>query len=157
MYTYYISVGSNLGKREGYIQTALDTLQTVDGVMSVISSTLLETEPWGNTDQGVFLNGVFRCESTIEPIDMLHLLQGLEQAANRDRKVHWGPRTLELDIILVFDESGALLQVNTPELIVPHPYFWERNFVLEPLAELWPEFSYQGQSIRQRAQELQEA
>ena len=125
--------------------------------MSVISSTLLETEPWGNTDQGVFLNGVFRCESTIEPIDMLHLLQGLEQAANRDRKVHWGPRTLDLDIILVFDESGALLQVNTPELIVPHPYFWERNFVLEPLAELWPEFSYQGQSIRQRAQELQEA
>lgn len=106
MYTYYISVGSNLGKREGvHSNSLLIHCKLWTASCPAISSTLLETEPWGNTDQGVFLNGVFRCESTIEPIDMLHLLQGLEQAANRDRKVHWGPRTLDLDIILVFDES----------------------------------------------------
>ena len=131
MYTYYISVGSNIGDKRGHINLALQSLQEHDAVSKVISSPLIETEPWGYTDQDIFVNGMWLCESSLAPHQMLSLLQSLEQGAGRERLIHWGPRTLDLDIILAFDENGTMISICDESLTVPHPYFWDRTFVLE--------------------------
>ena len=154
MYTYYISVGSNIGDKRGHINLALQSLQEHDAVSKVISSTLIETEPWGYTDQDIFVNGMWLCESSLAPHQMLSLLQSLEQGAGRERLIHWGPRTLDLDIILAFDESGTMISICDESLTVPHPYFWDRTFVLEPLHELLPTFIYKGMTIGERLTQL---
>ena len=150
MYTYYISVGSNIGDRRGYINSAFQLLQGYEAVSEVISSSLIETEPWGYTDQASFINGMWSCKSTLNPHEMLSVLQSLEQGAGRERLIHWGPRTLDLDIILAFDEAGSMISICAETLTIPHPYFWDRIFVLEPLHELLPTFTYKGMSISER-------
>jgi 2-amino-4-hydroxy-6-hydroxymethyldihydropteridine diphosphokinase len=94
------------------------------------------------------------CESSLAPHQMLSLLQSLEQGAGRERLIHWGPRTLDLDIILAFDESGTMISICDESLTVPHPYFWDRTFVLEPLHELLPTFIYKGMTIGERLTQL---
>ena len=150
MYTYYISVGSNMGDKKGYIHSAFQSLQQHEAVSKVITSTLIETEPWGYTEQDTFVNGMWFCESTLNPHEMLSVLQSLEQGAGRERLIHWGPRTLDLDIILAFDEAGSMISICAETLTIPHPYFWDRAFVLEPLHELLPTFTYKGMSISER-------
>ena len=154
MYTYYISVGSNIGDKRGHINLALQSLQDHDAVSKVISSSLIETEPWGYTEQDIFVNGMWLCESSLAPHQMLRLLQSLEQGAGRERLIHWGPRTLDLDIILAFDENGTMISICDESLTVPHPYFWDRTFVLEPLHELLPTFIYKGMTIGERLTQL---
>ena len=154
MYTYYISVGSNIGDKRGHINLALQSLQDHDAVSKVISSSLIETEPWGYTEQDIFVNGMWLCESSLAPHQMLSLLQSLEQGAGRERLIHWGPRTLDLDIILAFDEKGTMISICDERLTVPHPYFWDRTFVLEPLHELLPTFTYKGMTIGERLTQL---
>lgn len=154
MYTYYISVGSNIGDKRGHINLALQSLQDHDAVSKVISSSLIETEPWGYTEQDIFVNGMWLCESSLAPHQMLSLLQSLEQGAGRERLIHWGPRTLDLDIILAFDEAGSMISICDERLTVPHPYFWDRTFVLEPLHELLPTFTYKGMTIGERLTQL---
>ena len=154
MYTYYISVGSNIGDKRGHINLALQSLQDHDAVSKVISSSLIETEPWGSTEQDIFVNGMWLCESSLAPHQMLSLLQSLEQGAGRERHIHWGPRTLDLDIILAFDEKGTMISICDERLTVPHPYFWDRTFVLEPLHELLPTFTYKGMTIGERLTQL---
>ena len=154
MYTYYISVGSNIGDKRGHINLALQSLQDHDAVSKVISSSLIETEPWGYTNQDIFVNGMWLCESSLAPHQMLSLLQSLEQGAGRERLIHWGPRTLDLDIILAFDEKGTMISICDEILTVPHPYFWDRTFVLEPLHELLPTFIYKGMTIGERLTQL---
>ncbi len=154
MYTYYISVGSNIGDKRGHINLALQSLQDHDAVSKVISSSLIETEPWGYTDQDIFVNGMWLCESSLAPHQMLRLLQSLEQGAGRERLIHWGPRTLDLDIIFAFDEDGTMISICDESLTVPHPYFWDRTFVLEPLHELLPTFTYKGMTIGERLTQL---
>ena len=154
MYTYYISVGSNIGDKRGHINLAFQSLQDYDAVSKVISSSLIETEPWGYTNQDIFVNGMWLCESSLAPHQMLRLLQSLEQGAGRERLIHWGPRTLDLDIILAFDENGTMISICDESLTVPHPYFWDRTFVLEPLHELLPTFIYKGMTIGERLTQL---
>ena len=154
MYTYYISVGSNIGDKRGHINLALQSLQDHDAVSKVISSSLIETEPWGYTEQDIFVNGMWLCESSLAPHQMLSLLQSLEQGAGRERLIHWGPRTLDLDIVLAFDEKGTMISICDESLTVPHPYFWDRTFVLEPLHELLPTFTYKGMTIGERLTQL---
>ena len=154
MYTYYISVGSNIGDKRRYINLALQSLQDHDAVSKVISSSLIETEPWGYTEQDIFVNGMWLCESSLAPHQMLRLLQSLEQGAGRERLIHWGPRTLDLDIVLAFDEKGTMISICDESLTVPHPYFWDRTFVLEPLHELLPTFTYKGMTIGERLTQL---
>ena len=154
MYTYYISVGSNIGDKQGHINLAFQSFQEHDAVSKVISSPLIETEPWGYTDQDIFVNSMWFCESILAPHQMLCLLQSLEQGAGRKRHIHWGPRTLDLDIILAFDEGGSMISVCDESLTIPHPYFWERTFVLEPLHELLPTFTYKGVTIDDRLAQL---
>ena len=154
MYTYYISVGSNIGNRRQFIDDAYHALSIHPEVHSITSSTIIETEPWGYTEQDVFLNAVWRVSSSLEPHDLLDVLQSLECEAQRKRDIHWGPRTLDLDIVWIEDGQGHMVQVNEHRLVVPHSYFWERLFVLEPLQEVYPDFLYQGVPIRVRLEEL---
>ena len=154
MYTYYIGIGSNLGDREGYLTFAVSELMDTDGVSSVSHSSWIETPPWGPVEQGPFLNGMLKVESTLEPLVMLDTILHIERLAGRQREIHWGPRTLDLDMVWVEDEGGQCVQVNTPNLVVPHPYFWERQFVLEPLQEIYPTFAYEGVSIVSRLDTL---
>lgn len=154
MYTYYIGIGSNLGDREGYLTFAVSELTNTDGVRSVSHSSWIETPPWGPVEQGPFLNGMLKVEATLEPLVMLDTILHIERLAGRQREIHWGPRTLDLDMVWVEDEGGQCVQVNTPNLVIPHPYFWERQFVLEPLQEVYPTFVYEGVSIVSRLDTL---
>ena len=139
MYTYYISVGSNIGDKSDYINSAFQSLQQHAPIP---------------TEQDTFVNGVLSCESTLEPHQMLSLIQQLEQAAGRKRLIHWGPRTLDLDIILVYDTEGKMISLCDESLVIPHPHFWNRNFVLEPLSQLLPTFTYKGVKVADRLSQL---
>lgn len=153
--SYYVALGSNMGDREGYIRAALAALAADRQIVMLQAAPLYETEPWGKTDQPAFLNGVCRLTTELAPENLLDLLQQLEAAADRTRKIHWGPRTLDLDII--FGLQGAeVLYCSSDRLQLPHPYFWDRAFVLVPLHDLEPEFSWQGQLISERIGELGE-
>ena len=90
MYTYYISVGSNMGDKRGYISSAFQALLHHEAISRLVTSPLIETEPWGYTEQDTFVNGVWSCESTLDPHQMLSLIQQLEQKAGRKRLIHWG-------------------------------------------------------------------
>lgn len=154
MYTYYISVGSNIGNRRQFIDDAYHALSIHPEVHSITSSTIIETEPWGYTEQDVFLNAVWRVSSSLEPHDLLDVLQSLECEAQRKRDIRWGPRTLDLDIVYALSDDGACMYVNDARLVIPHLYFWDRLFVLEPLLELDKEFTYNGESLGDRIQTL---
>lgn len=154
MYTYYISVGSNIGNRRQFIDDAYHALSIHPEVHSITSSTIIETEPWGYTEQDVFLNAVWCVSSSLEPHDLLDVLQSLECEAQRKRDIHWGPRTLDLDIVYALSDDGACMYINDARLVIPHPYFWDRLFVLEPLMELDKTFTYNGESIGDRIQTL---
>ena len=154
MYTYYISVGSNIGNRRQFIDDAYHALSIHPEVHSITSSTIIETEPWGYTEQDVFLNAVWRVSSSLEHHDLLDVLQSLECEAQRKRDIRWGPRTLDLDIVYALSDDGACMYVNDARLVIPHPYFWDRLFVLEPLLELDKEFTYNGESLDDRIRTL---
>lgn len=131
----FVGLGSNLGDREATIARAVDLLRSVDGVEVVAVSSLRETEPWGPVEQPPFLNGAAAVETELSPRGLLDALLAVEQALGRDRSgERWGPRTIDLDLLLYGDAT-----VSEPGLAVPHPRLHERRFALEPLAELAPE------------------
>lgn len=129
----YLGVGSNLGDREGLIRIALDALARREDVRKLRCSTLIETAPYGGVEQPPFLNGAAELETLLEPEALLEVLHALEADAERVRTVRWGPRTLDLDILLFEDRV-----LCAPELTVPHLDMLNRTFVLRPLAELAP-------------------
>jgi 2-amino-4-hydroxy-6-hydroxymethyldihydropteridine diphosphokinase len=124
----YVGLGSNLGDREGLIRRAAELIGTVR------LSTIRETEPWGYTAQGPFLNAVAEIETGLEPRPLLVHLLDVERRLGRERVgPRWGPRRIDLDLLLYGEET-----IDEPDLLVPHPRLLERRFVLEPLAELIP-------------------
>lgn len=125
----FVALGSNVGDRREHLSRAVSRLEGVAGVSGVY-----ETDPVGGPDQGPYLNCVVELYTTLAPDELLDLCQEIEAAAGRERTVHWGPRTLDVDVLLYGDEV-----IDTPRLTVPHPRMWERRFVLEPLADLAPE------------------
>ena len=131
----YVGVGANLGDREKTILAAIDLLATQSGVDVVGVSVLRETEPWGPVEQPPYLNGAVALETDLDPRDLLDVLLDVERRFGRDRatEVRWGPRTLDLDLLL----HGDVVQ-DEPGLTLPHPRLHERRFVLEPLADLDP-------------------
>jgi 2-amino-4-hydroxy-6-hydroxymethyldihydropteridine diphosphokinase len=130
----YVGVGSNLGDREGTIRAAIDGLP---GVVAV--SKLRETEPVGPVEQPIFLNGAVALETELSPRELLDLLLAVERGLGRERRERWGPRTIDLDLLLYGDRT-----VDEPGLTLPHPRLHERRFALEPLAELDPELEIPG-------------
>jgi 2-amino-4-hydroxy-6-hydroxymethyldihydropteridine diphosphokinase len=129
----FIGVGANLGDRWTTIRRALTALARDPGIVTVEESAVYETAPVGVTDQPLFLNLVLGIETALAPGRLLATLHALEKAAGRQREqeVRWGPRTLDLDLLLYEGETRT-----GPELVLPHPRMWERAFVLVPLREL---------------------
>jgi 2-amino-4-hydroxy-6-hydroxymethyldihydropteridine diphosphokinase len=124
----YVGVGANLGDRERTIRAAIDALPGVAAV-----STLRETDPVGVTGQPPFLNGAVALDTAMTARELLGGLLAIEQALGRERRERWGPRTIDLDLLVYGDEA-----IDEPGLTVPHPRVHERRFALEPLAELDP-------------------
>ena len=129
----YIGVGSNLGDRESYLELAERRLSECEWIRNLKAAAVIETEPYGYLDQGNFLNTVFWVDTLLEPEELLEELHRIEQEANRTREIHWGPRTLDLDILL-YDH----LVTEEEALIIPHSELHKRLFVLDPLCELNP-------------------
>lgn len=129
----YVGLGSNLGDKEEYLRKALELLDTSPGVRVEQVASFYRTAPVGRTDQDWFLNTVAKVETILTPHEFLFLLLDLEEKLGRVRNGRWGPRTVDLDLLLY----GAA-EVDTPELTVPHPRMAERAFVMVPLAELDP-------------------
>ena len=124
-----IALGSNLGDREAYLRAALDALRP--HVQSLRSSSFHDTAPLGVGEQPVFLNAAAVGETSLSARELLVLLLDIEKQFGRERPYPGAPRTLDLDLILYDNEI-----IDTPDLVVPHPRFRERRFVLEPLAEI---------------------
>ena len=136
----YVGLGANLGDREKTIRRAVELLDDRDGVEVLAVSVLRETDPVGVEDQPRFLNGAAALETTLRPGALLEVLLGIERLLGRVRDgVRFGPRTIDLDLLLYDDET-----VDEPGLTVPHPRLHERSFALEPLAELAPALAIPG-------------
>ena len=129
----FIATGSNLGDRGEYIRKGIEALAACKKCIVEKESQLIVTEPYGVTDQPEFLNGMLQVRTLLSPVELLHKLNEIEAAAHRERKIHWGPRTLDLDIIFYDNQI-----IDTPQLTVPHVDMQNRQFVLKPLAELAP-------------------
>jgi len=130
----YIGLGSNLGDRLAYLQLGLDGLTRFPGTTLVGVSRVYETAPVGGPAQDAYLNAVAAIETDLDPNELLAQCQHVEELAARERKERWGPRTLDVDILLI---EGVV--VNAEHLTIPHPRMWERGFVLAPLRDVAPE------------------
>ena len=140
----YLSLGSNLGDRAAYLRRAVEMLARLPETRVTACSTPIETPPWGNTDQPAFLNMAVALETALTPEELLARVQGIETALGRQRTEHWGPRTLDIDLLVFEGETR-----DTPTLRLPHPHLTERRFVLEPLAEIAPELRVHGKIVRE--------
>ena len=131
----YVGLGSNLGEREATLWKALEGLGATEGIEVVAVSSFRETDPVGVVDQPRFVNAAVALETSLRPRELLERLLDVERSLGRDRAVEerWGPRTVDLDLLLYGGES-----IDEPGLEVPHPRLAERAFVLEPLLELDP-------------------
>jgi 2-amino-4-hydroxy-6-hydroxymethyldihydropteridine diphosphokinase len=127
----YIALGSNLGEREVFLADARAAIRLLDRTRIIAESDVEETAPLGPITQGPFLNQMIAVETDLAPMELLHELQRIERDAGRVRRERWGPRTLDLDVVMFEHQS-----VNEPELIVPHPQIANREFWLRELAQL---------------------
>lgn len=130
----HLGLGSNLGDRLVHLQRAVDDLAAAAGVEVVAVSSVYETSPVGGPEQDDYLNAVVAVETERSARSLLELGQELERRAQRTRTVRWGPRTLDVDVLLVGSERTA-----ETDLEVPHPRIWDRGFVVVPLHEIAPE------------------
>jgi len=129
----YVAVGSNMGDSEAIIGRALDSLKARNDIRVLKESTIIRTKPYGGVEQDDFLNGMWQIETILKPEELLKVLNEIEKQEKRERVVHWGPRTLDLDIIYYGDAV-----MNTEKLNIPHIDMANRSFVLEPLNEIAP-------------------
>jgi 2-amino-4-hydroxy-6-hydroxymethyldihydropteridine diphosphokinase len=143
----YVGLGANVGDREGNLRRAAELLDAEPGIQVAAVSSFRETEPVGYLDQPSFLNGACAVETNLSPRDLLERLLAVERALGRERGEgpRWGPRTIDLDLLLYGNET-----VDEPGLAVPHPRLTERSFALEPLLELDPDLHLpDGRGLRE--------
>jgi 2-amino-4-hydroxy-6-hydroxymethyldihydropteridine diphosphokinase len=129
----YVALGANLGARDTTLREALARLDSLEGVEVRRTSGVYETDPVGYTDQPAFLNMAAAVSTTLAPVELLRKLLEIELQMGRVREVRWGPRTIDLDLLLYEGVS-----MESEELILPHPRMGERAFVLVPLFDIWP-------------------
>ena len=141
----YVGLGSNLGPREDRIEAALGLLSRAGGVRIRRRSPLYETDPVGGPPQGKYLNGVVEVEADLPAPDLLARLFRVEEGMGRRREVRFGPREIDLDLLLFGNEVR-----NDPDLILPHPRMRDREFVLRPLADLEPDLRVPPDGARVR-------
>lgn len=140
----FIGLGANLGDARGAVEAALMELAALPGTRLLARSRLYRTPPWGPVPQPDYVNAVAQLRTSLEPLDLLDRLLAIERAAGRDRMraPHWGPRTLDLDVLLYGDAM-----IDVPGLRVPHPRLHERAFVVVPLHEIAPGLRIPGQGL----------
>lgn len=132
-----IALGSNMGDSRAYMTNAVTALRNSEEFRHITVSDFIRTKPYGYTEQADFLNGVLLCETVHSPHGLLRYLRSLEQEADRKRDIHWGPRTLDLDVIFYDD-----VVMSDEELTVPHPDMQNRRFVLAPLVQIAPYYRH---------------
>jgi 2-amino-4-hydroxy-6-hydroxymethyldihydropteridine diphosphokinase len=132
----FLGIGSNLADRAAYLKMAIDRLGEVPFIRVAQASSVYETDPWGNTQQGSFLNQAVELETSLEPLPLLEACQSIERGLGRERTEKWGARTIDIDILLY-----EVRIVERAELRIPHPRLRDRRFVLVPLAEIAPAVS----------------
>ncbi|MFA6809043.1 MAG: 2-amino-4-hydroxy-6-hydroxymethyldihydropteridine diphosphokinase [Eubacteriales bacterium] len=131
----YLSLGSNMGDRKKNLEEAIDKLRGHKSIDVLKISSYYETEPWGFANQASFLNIVIEIDVVLDPPNLLKLCQGIENEIGRKRDKRWGPRIIDIDI-LIYEQYTC----ETPDLTIPHPLLEEREFVLAPLRELDPNY-----------------
>lgn len=137
-----IALGSNIGDKIGHIGDATALLEAHGEIDIISRSKLYRTEAWGEEDQDWFVNACLSVATTLEPLALLHVCQGIENELGRVRKKRWGPRVIDLDILVYHD-----VVQDDPELTLPHPLITERAFVLVPLNDIAPDVVLKGRSV----------
>ena len=132
-HTVYLSIGSNIGEKEQFLKNAIEKLDNDPNIKVTKVSKFIETEPYGNVEQDKFLNGCLEIKTLLTPSELLKKINEIEKEEGRIRTLHWGPRTLDIDILLYDNET-----VYTEDLKIPHIDMHNRMFVLEPLCEIAP-------------------
>ena len=127
----YISIGSNLGDSRALLEEALSRLASSEGIRLLARSSIYKTPPWGKTDQPYFLNAAAKLSLSISPLELLSITQSIEKELGRVRHEHWGPRTIDIDLLMTDGYT-----CDTDILRLPHPYMTKRAFVLVPLLEM---------------------
>jgi len=148
----YLGLGSNVGDKVGYLLQAKRLLGADEGIDILDASRLYRTEPVGMASQDRFVNAVLRISTGLEPRELLQRCHAIERTLKRERRERWGPRTLDIDLLLYGDR-----RVEEEGLTVPHPRMWERAFVVWPLADLAPDLKLDGISVAERKRAFGEA
>jgi 2-amino-4-hydroxy-6-hydroxymethyldihydropteridine diphosphokinase len=150
MTTVYLGLGSNIEPKEEHIRQAVHLLRNHSRITLKKASSLYLTEPVGYKEQDWFLNAVVSCDTDLGPLELLQELKKMEADLMRERTVRWGPRTIDIDLLLYGEE-----EISLPELVVPHPRGFQRAFVLVPLAEIAGEEPiFRGKTARDLLAEL---
>tara|TARA_B100000315_G_C14588233_1_gene594299 strand:- start:192 stop:623 length:432 start_codon:yes stop_codon:yes gene_type:complete len=139
----FIGIGSNLGAREDNIKKAVDKLKAIASIAIEGISSIIETEPQGGPQQGKYLNAVLQLSTALKPKDLLKVLLKIEKDLGRIRGEKNAPRTMDLDILLYEDKI-----INTQSLTIPHPRMFNREFVMKPLLEIYPDFKNKVKKIK---------
>lgn len=146
----YIGLGSNLENPVAQLDRAIETLKKHDDLKNLRVSSIYGSKPVGPQDQPDYINAVASFDTDLPPLALLDLLQSIEQSQRRVRERHWGPRTLDLDLLLYGQE-----RIQLPRLNVPHPFMLERGFVIKPLSDLAPDMLLEnGKTVTEQLHQL---
>ncbi len=144
-----IALGSNIGDKVGNLEQATALLESHREIDVLARSKLYRTAAWGEEDQDWFVNACLGVATSLSPLALLHVCQGIENELGRVREKRWGPRVIDLDVLVYKDVSQ-----DDPELTLPHPLITERAFVLVPLNDIAPEFVIKGKTVTSWLEEV---
>ena len=145
----YLSLGSNIGNRQEYIESAIELVGKREGIKILKKSGLYETSPVGYVEQDLFLNVVIKIETDFSAREILKIINKIENELDRKREIRWGPRTIDIDILIFSDKK-----INETDLIIPHKEMLNRLFVLVPLIEIYDGEYFEKEKIIERIEEL---
>lgn len=148
----YLSLGSNIGDRKGYIEKAVELIENTKGIKVLKKSGLYETTPVGYLEQDLFLNAVIKIETDFSAREILKIINKIENELNRKREIRWGPRTIDIDILIFSDKK-----IDETDLIIPHKEMLNRLFVLIPLTEIYDGEYFGKEVISQKIEKLVKA